>query len=110
MTSLKWKSEHNKKKICYISPRSLSTYICTTENVHLILREKCPYSELFWSVFSRIPIEYGEIQSISPYLVRMRENADQNNSEYEHFLRRMKLDHSLEIKTELVVENIFTVI
>ena len=76
----------------------------------MILREKCPYSELFWSIFSRIPIEYGVIQSISPYLVRMRENADQNNSEYEHFLRRVKLDHSLEIKTELVVENIFTVI
>ena len=26
------------------------------------LREECPYSELFWSVFSRIRIEYGEIQ------------------------------------------------
>ena len=25
------------------------------------LREKCPYSELFWSVFSRIETEYGEI-------------------------------------------------
>ena len=24
------------------------------------LREKCPYSELFWSVFSRIRAEYGE--------------------------------------------------
>ena len=27
----------------------------------------------------------GEIQSISPYSVRMWENADQNNSEYGHF-------------------------
>ena len=34
------------------------------------LRKKCPYSELFWSTFSRI-----------------RENVDQNNSEYGHFLR-----------------------
>ena len=25
------------------------------------LSEKCPYSELFWSVFSRIRTEYGEI-------------------------------------------------
>ena len=25
------------------------------------LREKCPYSEFFWSVFSRIRTEYGEI-------------------------------------------------
>ena len=41
------------------------------------LREKCPYTELFWSAFSRIRTEYG---------VEMRENADQNNSEYGHFL------------------------
>ena len=33
------------------------------------LREKCPYSEFFWSVFSGIWTEYGEIQGISPYLV-----------------------------------------
>ena len=27
----------------------------------LPLREKCPYSEFFWSIFSRIWTEYGEI-------------------------------------------------
>ena len=32
---------------------------------------------LFWSVFSRIRTEYGEIRSISPYSVRMWENTDQ---------------------------------
>ena len=31
----------------------------------------------FWSVFSRIQTEHGEIRSISPYLVRIRENTDQ---------------------------------
>ena len=31
----------------------------------------------FWSLFSRIRIEYEEIRSISPYSVRMRENRDQ---------------------------------
>ena len=31
----------------------------------LALHEKCPYSEFFWSVFFRIRIEYGEIQSTS---------------------------------------------
>ena len=31
----------------------------------------------FWSVFSRIRIEYEEIFRISPYSVRMRENTDQ---------------------------------
>ena len=31
----------------------------------------------FWTVFSRIRTEYGEIRSISPYSVQMRENTDQ---------------------------------
>ena len=31
----------------------------------------------FWYVFSRFRTEYGEIRSISPYSVRMRENTDQ---------------------------------
>ena len=39
----------------------------------ITLREKCPYSELFWSAFSRIQTEY-------------RENADLNNCEYGHVL------------------------
>ena len=31
----------------------------------------------FWLVFIRIRTGYGEIRSISPYSVRMRENTDQ---------------------------------
>ena len=49
------------------------------------LREKCPYSEFFWSVFSCIRTEYGEILCISPHSIQMRENADQKNSKYRHF-------------------------
>ena len=46
-----------------------------------------PYSELFWSAFSRMRTEYREIRrSISLYSVRMWQNVDQNNSEYGHFL------------------------
>ena len=37
------------------------------------LREKCPYSELFYSTFSRIQTKYGEIWGIPPYLIKMRE-------------------------------------
>ena len=33
--------------------------------ITLPLREKCPYSELFWFVFSRIRTEYRQIRSIS---------------------------------------------
>ena len=51
------------------------------------VREKCPYSEFFWSVSSGIWIEYGETLRISPYSVRMRENTDLKNSEYGHFSR-----------------------
>ena len=46
-----------------------------------------PYSEWFpilvriFPAFSRIRIEFGEI------LRKCGKNADQNNSEYEHFLR-----------------------
>ena len=56
-------------------------------DVLIPLREKCPYSELFWSFFSRIRTEYGEILRISPYSFCMRGNTGQNNSEYGHFLR-----------------------
>ena len=55
------------------------------------LRKKCPYSEFFWSAFSRIWTEYRDILRISPNSVRTRENADQNNSEYGHFLRSVFL-------------------
>ena len=47
---------------------------------NITLREKCPYSEFFRSIFSRSRSEYGEIWSISTYSVKMRENADQKNS------------------------------
>ena len=38
------------------------------------LFEKCLYSVFFCSEFSGIQIEYGEMLSISPYSVQMREN------------------------------------
>ena len=41
------------------------------------LREKCPYAEFFWSIFSCILPEYGEILGITPYSVRMREKNGQ---------------------------------
>ena len=64
----------------------LSEYnMIPTDNYSLL--EMCPYSELFWPVFSCILTEYGEIRSISPYSVRMLDNMYQNNSEYGHFLR-----------------------
>ena len=43
---------------------------------------------VFWSLFPRILTEYGDLQSKSPYSVRMREDTDQKNSKYRHFSRR----------------------
>ena len=50
--------------------------VCYILRIQYTLRKKCPYSELFWSLFSRIRIEYG-----------IWESPDQNNSEYGHFSR-----------------------
>ena len=60
-------------------------------NRQLPLRKNCPYSELFWSLFSTIWTEYEEILRISLSSVQLRENKDQNNSEYGHFLRSVLL-------------------
>ena len=40
-----------------------------------------PYSDLI------ISTEYGEMGTVSQYSIRMRENMNQNNSEYQHFSR-----------------------
>ena len=46
------------------------------------MREKCLVRGFIWSVFSRIPTEYGEMRNISLYSVRMRENMDQKKTKY----------------------------
>ena len=69
---------------------------------NVTLRKKCPYSELFWSTFSRIQTEYGEMLRISLYSVQMRENADRHNSEYGKFLRSVTQLRSLIFHDSLV--------
>ena len=75
-----------------ISDSPILTSTCVCVRGWETLREKCPCSELFWSAFSRIWTEHGEILRIFPYAAWMRENADQNNSEYVHFSRSEKLN------------------
>ena len=44
----------------------------------LRLRKKCPNTEiLFWSLFSHIWTEYGDLLRKSPYSFQMQENTDQ---------------------------------
>ena len=62
-------------------PRNTKKYLWK-----ISLHEKCPFSEFFWSLFSRIWPEYADF--ISPYSVRIQEKTDHKNSEYEQFFRR----------------------
>ena len=68
------------------------------------LYEKCSYSQLFWSVFSHIRTEYGEIFRISPYSVLMQENTEENNSEYGHFLRTARVTKTYKYETNLSIQ------
>ena len=79
-----WLKSKNASKMAIIklSKRKDADKIREVKKVKIVevridaLRKMCPYSELFWSVSSRIRTEYGEILHISPYSVRMRENTD----------------------------------
>ena len=81
-----WWSKHSAFSSSW---RWVMIYIINSGNSHCV--KKCSYSEFFWSAFSRIRTEYGEIWSISPYSVRMRENKDQKNYEHRHFSRSKKI-------------------
>ena len=67
------------------------TQNAANEKRHL-LNSHCMKSDkirsYFWSAFSRIRTEYGEILRISPYLVQMRENVEQKKSEFVHFSKK----------------------
>ena len=64
---------------------------CKSESIPLQAKNHCVkkflYSEFFWSAFSRIWTEYGEIRSISPYSAEVPGNTEQKNSEYRNFCR-----------------------
>ena len=47
---------------------------------YLSLSKMCANTEFFWSIFSRIWTEYGDLFHWSPYSVQMRKNTDQKNS------------------------------
>ena len=73
---------------------------------------RCPYSELFWSAFSRIRTEYGEIvflriQSKCGKIIT--NDMVQNNSEYGHFSRSAVLGNSSSKKL-LKKDNFFKVL
>ena len=73
------------------------------DNDSFSLREKCLYSELFWSAFSRIRTEYGEILRICPHSVWTHENKNHNNSEHLHFLRSVSDSGLLQFGSSVIL-------
>ena len=55
------------------------------------LREKCLYTKFYWSTFSCIGTKCEDLLCKFTYLVQMRKNPDQENSEYRHLLRSVFL-------------------
>ena len=60
---------------------------------------------VFWSAFSRIRTEYGEIFRTSPYSVQMQENK--KNNEYGHFLLRHFLRFTLSKRGQIFSQMLF---
>ena len=61
----------------WVKPLGLISHLTTSRWVSLSLREKCPNTKFFWSVFTRIWIEYGDLLRKSLYSVRIRVNTAQ---------------------------------
>ena len=60
-----------------ISKKQCFEKYCSCEKLcQFSLRKKCPYSELFWSVFCHIRTEQGKILRISSHSVRMQKIRD----------------------------------
>ena len=74
-------TQNNKKASPNEEHWSLSSFILENQGYEHCMKS-VQIRSYFWSVFSRIWTEYGEIQSISPYSIRMRENTDQKKTPY----------------------------
>ena len=72
------KKRHSKKFINFLTRFKPNFAI----REKLALRKKCPYSEFFWFLFSRIWIEYKNVLYKSLSQVWMRRKIDHNNSEH----------------------------
>ena len=75
---------HDGQLIAVVGNRGYVWVVC----LYSLLREKCPNTDFFWSLFSSIWTEYGDLRSKSPYSVQMRENTDQKNSVLGRLSRR----------------------
>ena len=69
---------------------------CSASLTVFTLHKKCPYSELFWSAFSRIRIGYGEIRmwkNAEKMRTRITPNTDILRSVYLHPIKVKKRLH-----------------
>ena len=78
-------SRHLRQEKCslfldFYSSMTIWPFIASTTNLEAPRSHNVKNVQIrsfFWSVFSRISTEYGEILRISPYSVRMPENTNQ---------------------------------
>ena len=82
------KEEDWRRYFCMDAREGEWCLIISEEHLHGV--KKRLYSEFFWLVISHNWNEYRDLPRKSPYSVRMRENANQKNSNYRHFLRSVK--------------------
>ena len=57
-----------------------STEMILSIGEKLLPFEKCPYSELCWSVFSHIPTGYGDLLYKSPYSVQISKKSQKTDT------------------------------
>ena len=77
----------NQKTTIYNKVRALAQICVLDPSIRAFLDDTAWKVSVFGVILVRIFLYSGWIRGISPYSVRMKENADQNNSEYGHFLR-----------------------
>ena len=67
-----WKGHENQRELDVPDRK-----VCGPASAAAHCMKSAQIRSYFWFVFSHIWTEYGEIRSVSPYSIRMRENMDQ---------------------------------
>ena len=95
-TSLQWFMKITRAKDIKYLRRNLPGILSLKKFVNLkrrnALREKCPYSELFWSLFSGIRTEYGEILHIQSKCGKMRTRITPNTDTFNAVIKCKRKD------------------
>ena len=87
-----WKHSFVFQIIAFHNSQIVKTKICEIFGNHHWVKST-QIRSFYWSVFSRIRTEYGEIRGVSPYSPRMRENTDQKKLRIWTLFAQCKFNH-----------------